>query len=491
MKTRLLSLMLLLSIFLTLKAQNPEELPLFNINQLTYSGAFRMSASSNGVSDLNYSQGPIAYNAKNHSLFIVGHAHQQAIAEYAIPDLVESEVLSDLIMVTEPIQVFSKVLNKATGGNPEGIDRVGGLYVVNESGQDRLIVNAYEYYDAPADNTLTTLILDNANDIENATANGYYKFNGGAGHTSGWLSTIPTNWQEKLGGTHITGQSSGIPIISRASVGPSAFAFNMQDLLNTTDNINTVKLLDFSLTNRLHDDLSNETLNNDIWTHLSRSVYGFVVPGTRTYLTIGNSGGHSSGVCYKCTQDNGNLCGGYCTPVASDNYQYYWLWDLKDLIAVKNGVLEAHEVYPYDYGLFSSPFQAGSMRRIGGGSFDPITGNLYLSIQKGDTEQGTYARPPVIVVYKVDSEALSNNEPVIDEIMIYPNPTSDNIFVSGLYDTSTIRITDVIGKTIKIFETNEKTAEIDLSTFASGTYFISIRNEVTQIRYIKKIIKKE
>ena len=124
------------------------------------------------------------------------------------------------------------------------------------------------------------------------------------------------------------------------------------------------------------------------------------MPGTRSYLTLGYSGGHVSGVCYKCTQDSGNLCGGYCAPDDDDYYQFYWLWDLNDLMAVITGELQPHEVRPYDYGTFDTPFQT-SQRQLGGGSFDPATGLLYLTVQRADRAQGTYANPPVVVAYQV------------------------------------------------------------------------------------------
>jgi len=146
--------------------QSPEELPLFSMSQLTYEGAFRISSHSNGVSNLNYNQGPIAYNYENHSLYIVGHSHHQAIAEYAIPEIVKSETLSELNMVETPIQVFSSVLTKTNDGNPQKINSVGGMYYVNHGGQAKLIVNGYEYYDAPADNTMTTVVIEDANAIE-------------------------------------------------------------------------------------------------------------------------------------------------------------------------------------------------------------------------------------------------------------------------------------------------------------------------------------
>lgn len=374
---------------------NPSELPLFSIEDLSYKGAFRLPATTFGASSLNYSQGPIAYNPSNHSLLMVGHAHQQAIAEFAIPILAKSTDLSALTMANAPIQNFLEVLERAKE-NAQNLDQIGGLAVV----EGKLLVNAYEYYDAPGDNTQSMLSLSQADDMASANVEGFFSVQGGAGHTSGWISSIPNEWQSLIGGTHITGQSSGIPIISRTSVGPSAFAFNPSDV-SSKDPIPTTTLLDFSLDNPLHEDLSNESGNNKSWTHLSQAIYGFIVPGTRTYLTLGHSGGHESGVCYKCTQDNDNLCGGYCAPKADDYASFYWLWDMNDLLAVKSGSKESFDVRPYAYGELAVPF-GNAAQPLGGGAFDPVTGQLYLTVQKADRAQGEYSNPPVVIVYTLN-----------------------------------------------------------------------------------------
>jgi len=471
-------------------AQDINDLPLFDIAQLSYKGGFRIDSGEHGVSNINYSQGPIAYNHENNSIFIVGHTHEQAIAEFAIPEIINSDALSELAMVETPMQVFSQVLDRTPDGNPQGINRIGGMYYVNQGGQGRLIVNGYEYYDAPADNTLTTFVINDPNALETSSMNGYLSFNGGAGHTSGWISPIPEALQVSLGGSHITGQSSGIPIISRLSVGPSAFAFDMEDALNASNNIPTTTLLDFSLDNPLNGDLFNDSGENNIWTHLSNASYGFIVPGTRTYLTIGYSGGHISGVCYKCAQDDGDVCGGYCTPIIADNYQFYWLWDLNDLLAVKEGSMLSHDVRPYDYGAFNTPFQVGGPKRINGGSFDPNTGDLYLSIARGDTEQGTYSRPPVVVVYNVNSGVLANNDATDDQfIKMYPNPTTNTLFIKGLTFEADIRINDLSGRLVTIVNTLDESAEISMSGLARGLYAVSITNKATNVVYVRKIVK--
>lgn len=383
---------------------DPTNLPLVHLADFQYQGAFRLPDDTFGTSSLNYSQGPVEYNPDNHSIFIVGHAHHQQIAEFAVPDLVASGHIPDLNMAGTPLQVFSDILGRVAGGNPQALDRVGGMAYIRGPAGPELIVNAYEYYDAPGDNSQTTAVVRTADILSASAIEGFFSFQGGAGHTSGWISPIPPAWQNLLGGTHITGQSSGIPIISRCSVGPSAFAFNAMDMVDNPsvpDPVPTVKLLNFSLAQRLHDDLANASLENDVWTHLSRAIYGFIVPGSRTYATIGHSGGHASGVCYKCTQNDGTLCGGYCPPDADDYYHYYWLWDVNDLLAVKAGTMQSYDVRPYEYGVFPTPFDT---RTLGGGSFDPGTGKLYLTVQRVDTLQGTYSNPPVVAVYGFSTE---------------------------------------------------------------------------------------
>ena len=91
-------------------------------------------------------------------------------------------------------------------------------------------------------------------------------------------------------------------------------------------------MLGYRLDRPLKKDLFNEKGNNAVWTHLSQARFGFIVPGTSTYATFGSSGGHQSGVGYKLERPNANPCGGYCPQDPSDQYNYYWLWDMKDLL---------------------------------------------------------------------------------------------------------------------------------------------------------------
>lgn len=62
---------------------------------------------------------------------IVGHAYQQVIAEFAIPELVNSTVVAELNMAADPIQPFVTILDRASDGNPEGNNRIGGMLYVS------------------------------------------------------------------------------------------------------------------------------------------------------------------------------------------------------------------------------------------------------------------------------------------------------------------------------------------------------------------------
>jgi hypothetical protein len=173
----------------------PQALPRLRIQDFRYVGAFRLPSRKYGPSDLNYSEGPIAFNPDRQSLFIVGHAHQQAIAEFAVPELVQSTVLTELNMAGDPIQPFVTVLDRASGANPEGNNRIGGLLYVAGSDGPELLVNAYEYYDAPGDNTLSMLVVRNAKCLAESAVDGYFEVQGRPGHTAGWMSPVPGPWQ--------------------------------------------------------------------------------------------------------------------------------------------------------------------------------------------------------------------------------------------------------------------------------------------------------
>lgn len=370
------------------------------IGDFGYVGAFRLSAEPVGVSRTGYSHGVIGLGSGGESLYISGHPYDLAIGQFPLADPSPATSIAELPVAGPALQPFTAVVDRAPTGNPQGIDRFGGLFAINGS----LLINGYEFYDAPADNSHTTMSVVDAANLSGSQVLGWAEMTGAA-HSSGWMSTIPTEWRDALGGTHLSGNSSGIPIAARTSFGPSAFAVNLSGDLASVDQ--GAPLLDFSLDHPLHDDFFNGSGSNDLWTHLSRAVYGTIIPGTRTYLTVGHSGGHGAGVSYGDPPYGGYK--GYYPNEIDDVSPHYWLWDLNDLVAVRSGSLAPHEVRPYDHGSWQLPFieMAGNkLAGVGGASFDPATGRLYVSLSGVDYSQNQWEPSPVILVFELgDFEA--------------------------------------------------------------------------------------
>ena len=137
-------------------------LPLMQINEMQYQGAFKIPDGQFGESDANYSPAIIGYNNTSGTLFLAGHQNAKTLGEFAIPALVNSTDLSSLNEASI-VQDFTSILDQTTNGNPQLIDRISGLTIID----DRLYVNAVEWYDAPANNTHTTIVIENPFNIAN------------------------------------------------------------------------------------------------------------------------------------------------------------------------------------------------------------------------------------------------------------------------------------------------------------------------------------
>ncbi|WP_340198576.1 hypothetical protein [Ascidiimonas sp. W6] len=364
---------------------------LLQISDLNYVGAFRLSGDTYGESSINYASGAMAYNNDNHSIYIVGHAQVNAIAEFPVPALLDETDITAL-NVSEPLQDFHTVLNAVD--NPSNVNRINGMLYKNE----QLVINAEVWYDASGRNRNTSLVVRDANNIGTSQIDGYYQMDGAA-HAAGYLSPIPNEWHERFNAEYLTGWSSVNSIISRYSYGPSLFTFDLNGLLNTSSNsgsIETVPFMNFSFNDQNYITPPSNDPGEAVWNYLAKGMYGFIVPGTRTFAVFGSAGGIDSGIGYKITQDNGNLCGGYCAYQASDYYNYYWFFDVEEILNAEN----VSSPRPYAYGKFSIPFDDDGSHRIIGGSFDSSSGLLYLALGKAG-QVGQYDRPPLIVGYKM------------------------------------------------------------------------------------------
>ncbi|MBW2527627.1 MAG: hypothetical protein JRI23_25825, partial [Deltaproteobacteria bacterium] len=355
-----------------------------------------------GVSDVNYAVGVLAYNPDNDSLFIVGHSHQTAVAEYPIVTPGMQTTVADLPETGDPLQPFTDLLS--TGGNPEAIDRITGMLWVDGA----LIVNAEQWYDAPGDNVDTSLVVEDASDLAGAV-DGYFELSGRA-QCAGYMGAIPAEWQSAFGAEFYTGWSSVYSIISRYSLGPSLWTFAPTDMVNgsasSNPQINATAFMNYAYGETHLSDRATEweaqgstgpfPPASPLWNPLSRGRYGFFVPGTSTFAVIGSTAGLETGIGYKIEQDDGNLCGGPC-PYGSDDYtNYYWLFDVEEILAADN----VFDPQPYDYGVWDVPFDEGGRHAVIGATLDPQSGTLYVAIANAG-QLGDYDRPPLIITYRL------------------------------------------------------------------------------------------
>ena len=232
------------------------------------------------------------------------------------------------------------------------------------------------------------------------------------GFVSGYMATVPPEWQALLGGPAITGQCC-IPIVTRTSWGPGAFAWNPADL---------GQVIPAPVTPLLYYTGDHATLGH--WSGAD-AVYGAttqmggvaIIAGTRTALFLGRNG--SGPFCYGNGTGNMSLAGThgadgeiYCYDPTSDdkgqhaypyNYQI-WAYDLNDFAAVKAGQKQPWEIVPYGVWPLSLPTPE-PLAQIGGVGYDAARQIVYISQLRAD--QDGYAYRPLIHALKIASVATT------------------------------------------------------------------------------------
>ena len=381
---------------------------LLHASDFIYEGAFRVPSGTFGCSDgtacaFDYGGRGLAYNSTNNTLLIVGHRYNGWVAEINIPTFVNSSNINSLNTATVR-QNFTDLLGGklgylgASGSFVSNGGEVGGI-LINGT---KVVISQWAYYDAGND-----AVLSHATSNINWVANGV-GFSGmktvGAGKvgfTAGYMTTIPSTWQAVLGGTALTGQAC-IPIISRTSLGPSAFVFDPSQI-NVTDPVPATALLNYPDGHLTLGSYSasntyiggSDIISGIVWPERSRSVLFFgrhgstycYGQGTLEPALHGKPTGQGDKYCY----DPGNLDKG------PHGYPYnyrVWAYDANDLLAVKKGTINPWEVTPYSAWDFTLPFQNES-KIILSAAYDPATQRIYLSQDHGEGSL------PVIHVFKL------------------------------------------------------------------------------------------
>lgn len=390
------------------------DLPLLAIGELRWRGAFRVpEGNAGGIpgDSFAYCGDPvIAIGSGPGKLLMVGQdlggtKEIRTAAELAIPPLVASEDLAATAIASFS-QPFADLL-EGVPLIPAGwdSDRVAsGLFHDPASG--RVVVNFTRYYDAgDPPNPYTTIVLPRGDALATSVGKrGFFQMTGGA-RSSGWISPVPEALRGAIGAGHLFGNSDGFAILSRASIGPSAFAFDLATITGATPpadgaEIEAEALIDFPYSNPLTPvDALWEP--GQVWTALSSAKFGFIVPGTGTYLALGSSGGHAAGVGYGVPPWDPDGYSGTYPNDPQDVGNHYWAFRVADMLAVRAGLLAPHELRPYAHGDWELPFQgtrhANHLHRVGGACLDPAAGLLYVSLAFADATRE--ARLPLVLAF--------------------------------------------------------------------------------------------
>lgn len=216
---------------------------------------------------------------------------------------------------------------------------------------------------------------------------------GKAGFVSGYMALVPPAWQLTLGGRAITGQCC-VPIVSRTSYGPSAFAW-MPEQLGMRSPVPATPLVYYTSDHPLATwDSTNPVYNG------STEIHGAFIPTlSRSLLFVGRHG--LGPFCYGTGGADGECVDPGSGDKGNHGYPYayrVWAYDLLDLVDVRAGRRRPWDVRPYDVWSFTLPVAEPSMH-LGGVGYDQAHGLLYVSQLWADADGD--AHRPLIHVFKV------------------------------------------------------------------------------------------
>ena len=83
---------------------------------------------------------------------------------------------------------------------------------------------------------------------------------------------------------------------------------------------------------------------------------------------------------------------------------------------------------------------------------------------------------------------LANQDFDMTQFTYYPNPVIDLLNISYSQDMTSVKVFNMIGQQLMSKQINSNTAQIDMSRYANGAYFIQVttENAMKTVRVIKK-----
>lgn len=411
-------------------------------SNFTYNGAFRVPQGNLGGESATFNSlangSVIALNRSAGTLYIHGKGSEKMITEISIPDPVISENVSSLptaSVVRQPADLTSGNYNKlsvagtdvANGGFP------GGFMLYN----NRIIGSAYAYYDQNngyRSHFAASPTWDANKDFTGLVPLGdpplYSVVNGG--FVGGYMTEIPDEWKERLGGPALTGKGA-LAVINRSSMGPCAWVFDPDDIGTETPPIQATPVVGYTVE---HPTLGTYEGPSMLY-NMGVAINGIIFPpGTDSVLFFGRHGLGADGLgtgCYGPGTDDPSEAGRTATsvpntchgnviegtkvccydPVLFDagNHAYpyvhkVWAYDAHDFQKVVDGDINPEtgvaykpwDIVPYDsWTLDPLPFAQGRYE-IRGAAYDPASSTLYITAL-GETVG--YETFPIVHAYTV------------------------------------------------------------------------------------------
>lgn len=102
----------------------------------------------------------------------------------------------------------------------------------------------------------------------------------------------------------------------------------------------------------------------------------------------------------------------------------------------------------------------------------------HMAIYNGALYVSTGSSTHKIIKITDPNLGLEDNKNIkLNEVLIYPNPTTDYVYIKNVENVKTIQLFDISGKLVKTFNSSEiKEDKITLSNLNSGNYILKIDN---------------
>ena len=379
------SLVVLLGIHGPMAAQRSPD-PLGGV-QLAYEGAFRVPRTESDIETFAYGGTALTFDQTRQSLWLVGHDHHQFVAEISIPDIRTGQTIEDLA-TAELLTPFRDILQGRRRLVGENTSKIGGLL---RDGSD-WIVTAWLYYDGGGVQTLSHFRVGRTGQVSGPFQLGTET--GQAGFVAGYMTSVPAEWRNRLGGPALTGLCC-VSVISRSSHGPAVSAFDPRDV-GSRSPVPIRPLLAYP---EAHATLGEWSSNSPLFNGATQ-VGGLVFPaGLGRVIFFGRIGLGS--FCYG-TGTSVRALHGRPLPDGSTIYCYdpdapwqgvhgypyalhAWVYDASDLAAVGAGQQAPWDPRPLTAGTFSLPFERGQ-KLVGGVAYDAATQRVFVSVLAQDDE---------------------------------------------------------------------------------------------------------